>query len=165
MKIPVLLLVTLGILSCSRNQPAKENTDLHSPEVLSSGILMADTIIYDVIIRNPDPDDNWTAACLKGLNRSALVDTLFDLVYKEKLAAYDFDTHQKLSYKDVKLIEAGDAFQREKIGKIQFRERWYYDASAPILRKELISLVLGYEVFDDAGELRGYKPVFQLYFK
>jgi hypothetical protein len=164
MKKLIFILLPL-VLCCSKTSPVKEIPSLANPEKITTQILVADTIIYDVIIRNPNPDDTWTASCLKGLQRSELVDSLFAWVYNGKLSAYDFDSHQKLNVNDIEKIESAKDFDREKIGKIQFMEKWYYDGSVPGLNKEIISLVLGYEVYNESGELRGYKPVFKMRFQ
>jgi len=162
MKKYLFILITAALVSCSKTSPVKEVTS-------SSGslpqMLVADTLIYDVIIRNPYPDDLWAETCLKGLNRTQLVDSLFAWVYGGKLFAYDFDSHQKLNVTDIKKIESAQDFAREKIGKIQFMEKWYFNNTIPGLKKEIVSLVLGYEVYNEAGELRGYKPVFQIRFQ
>ncbi|MBN1596763.1 MAG: hypothetical protein JW894_00570 [Bacteroidales bacterium] len=127
------------------------------------GELIADTIIYDVVIRNPDQDDLWETERLKLLQHSRLVDSLFKMVYEEKVTAYDFFTNKVMKVMDVKKMEQEEGFTRDKIGKIQFTERWYFSSTNGLFQKEVISVVLGYEVEDDNGFIRGYKPVFKLF--
>jgi hypothetical protein len=60
-------------------------------------------------------------------------------------------------------MEKDENFNRKNIGKIQFTERWYFDVKTQQLQKEVMSIVLGHELTNDEGLVRGYKPVFQLY--
>lgn len=126
------------------------------------GIEMADTIIYQVIIRNPNPEDTWTTACLSGLNRKALIDSIFNLVYDNKLTAYNRETHEKLTLKQVKDLEGADGFSRDKIGMIQFTEAWYLDPATQSMSKKVLAMDLGYDHYSSDGELVGYKPLFRV---
>ena len=70
----------------------KHSTETPAPEPVTKsemppGIEVADTIIYQVIISNPNPDDTWITSCLSGLNRKTLVDTIFSMVYNGRLIA------------------------------------------------------------------------------
>jgi hypothetical protein len=96
------------------------------------------------------------------MNQNVLIDSLFKLVYDGKAVAYDYFEKKPLRIKDVKKLEEGPGYKRENIGKIQFTERWYFDASGMRFQKEVISIVLGYDLFDEEGKLRGHKPVFRL---
>jgi hypothetical protein len=156
----VAFILTFVILACSQKQPVKQPSTESDLKASFSGTLIADTIIYDVIIRNTNPDDTWAENCLKGLKRGEFVDSIFAWVYSGKISAYDFDTHVALKKKDIQKLESEKDFARDKIGKIQFKERWFFDSGKLTMSKEILSIVLGYEVYDDAGELRGYKPVF-----
>ena len=126
------------------------------------GALVADTIIYDVIIKNPNPEDACTNECLKNFQHSTLMDSLFNLVYTRQATVYDFFSQEPLKVKEIKRMEKEEDFMRDNIGKIQFTEKWYFDASTQQLQKEVISMVLGYELKSDEGEVRGYKPIFKI---
>jgi len=142
----------------NKNQPVAHLDSL-------TGAVMADSIVYDVIIHNPDPENPSTTEYLKDLKHGPLIDSLFDLVYSEKVIAYDFFTNEILRAKDVKKMESEAGYSRNHIGKIQFTERWYFDKSSQQFKKEVISLVLGYELLNQDSTLRGYKPVFKIYLK
>jgi hypothetical protein len=129
------------------------------------GTVVADTIIYDVIIKNTDPEDLWAAECLRNLHQRALIDSIFEMVYSERTIAYDFFTKRILKTKEIIKMESEEEYSRDHIGKIQFTERWYFDKSSQKFQKEVISLVLGYELFNNDNSLRGYKPVFKIYLK
>ena len=158
----LILFSLLLIVSCTSKQTQTTAPAIVTGQVTYSGDLIADTIIYDVIIHNLDPDDQWAQQRLQYLNQNALIDSIFDLVYSEKLVAYDFFEHNPLKIKDIKKMESEDGFSRDKIGKIQFAERWYFDASNLRFRKEIISLVLGYDRISSDGILM-HKPVFKIY--
>jgi hypothetical protein len=98
------------------------------------------------------------------VNHSALIDSLFDLVYNKKLIAYDVFENKALSVSEVKSIEKQSDYSRDRIGKIQFAEKWYFNSSSQELQKHLLSIALGYETYDENGGVRAYKPVFKLFF-
>lgn len=140
------------LICCSKNYKEK-------------GAVIADTITYEVIVQNPDPEDQWMKQCLKDFKQQLFIDDVFKLVYGDKIKAYDFFSKKPLETNDVKLIESEPGYSRNNIGKIQFTERWYFDSSSQKFQKEVLSLVLGYSVFDQEGSLRGYKPVFKIYLR
>ena len=80
---PVLVILSI---SCSGQ---KESEDLQESIVQTGFLQLADQIIYDVIIKNPDPQDEWREKCLGGLKRGELVDFIFDGLYDDRFKAYD----------------------------------------------------------------------------
>lgn len=169
--IPVAILMA-GIFllnSCHRTQkqPA-DNRNLPATAAADSSTFCADSgqvgrdIVYDVIIKNPNPDDTWTSQCLAGLDRKTLVDDIFRAIYAGRITATDFDTGEELSPEQVKEREKEIEEVRARVAKIQFTEDWYFDTLNLTMRKEVRYMVLGYEVYDDQGNVRGYKPVFRV---
>jgi hypothetical protein len=132
---------------------------------IPSGIEVADTIIYQVIISNPNPDDTWTTECLRGLSRKTLVDSIFSMVYDGRLAAVKRETHEKLTIKQLKDIEMADGFSRDKIGMIQFTEAWYLDPATRTMAKKVLAMDLGYNYYTSEGDLVGYKSLFRVEMK
>lgn len=127
------------------------------------GVAFADTIIYDVIIKNTDPNDFWTEECLRNVNRDIFIDNLFQNIYNGELEAFHFLTEEKFEISTIKSIERGAEYSRESIGKIQFAEIWHYDANMQVFDKKVLSVILGIEQFDQEGKLKGYKPLFKVY--
>lgn len=157
------LILIIGLLlnvSCKNTET--QNTQIVIRTDSFSGAIIADTIIYDVIIKNANPDDSWTNECLKHFQHSAFIDSLFNLAYNRQVVVYDFFTKKPLKVKDLKRLEKQDGFKRANIGKIQFTEKWYFNSSSQQFQKEVISIVLGYELLSDEGIVRGYKPVFKI---
>ncbi|MBN2214602.1 MAG: hypothetical protein JW723_10180 [Bacteroidales bacterium] len=128
-----------------------------------SGFLIADTIIYDVIIKNPNPYDKWAEKCLSNLKKEAFIDFLFESIYKKQTTAHDLYTDKIITPDELKSLERNKEFNRNKIGKIQFTESWFYSDSLRSMSKKVISVTLGYEILDDKGELIGHKPAFKIY--
>jgi len=157
-----LLIITAFLLAgCNRN---KENPGLlEKTKVFASGFLLADTIIYDVIIKSTDPYDPWMNQSLGKLKHKNLIDSIFDMVYAKELIAYDYFTNKEMSLKDIRDIENEEDFNRQTIGKIQFAEAWYFNRDEGRFIKEIISVTLGHEIYEDSGELRGYRPIFKVY--
>ncbi len=127
-------------------------------------IVIADTIINDVVVKNPNQDE-WTDICLRNLDKKTLVDEIFKLVYSGELIPYEFFNNQTLSIEDIKALEEDPDFSRELIAKVQFEEAWYFDPASKKMIKKVHSIMLAYEIYNSLGEIRGYKPAFKVYLK
>ena len=167
MRVKIIMAVCLIILIAGcRKHPAE--TRVSAPVVKSgmpAGIEVADTIIYQVIISNPNPEDTWTTHCLKGLRTKALVDTIFNMVYSGKLTAVNHETHEKLTLKQLKDLEKANGFSRDKIGMIQFTEAWYLDPATRTMTKKVLAMDLGFDYYTSEGDLVGYKSLFRVEMK
>ncbi len=129
---------------------------------ITAGMEVADTIIYQVVISNPNPEDTWTTRCLMGLNRSSFIDTIFSMVYSGRLTAVNRENHEKLTMKQLKDIENADGYSRDKIGMIQFTEAWYLDPATLEMTKKVLAMDLGYDYYTSEGDLVGYKSLFRV---
>lgn len=160
----IMIFTIICFLSCKESKVKSVITSektIHKGDSPDMNVI-ADTIIYDVIIKNPDPDNEWTKKCLGNLKRNEFVNKLFDAVYNEEASAYDFFSGKELKPRDLKKIEKEDGFNREQIGKLQFTEAWYYNSQNLIMDKKIISITLGHELFENNGDIIGYKPVFKI---
>lgn len=124
----------------------------------------ADTIVCDMVVKNPDKEDTWTEKCLSQLKRKALTDSIFDDIYKGKLLAFEYNTHRPLSINAVKKLEETTGYSRDIIGKFQFSEAWFYDKQHHSFIKKVQSIVFGFETYDQSGFVKGYKPLFKIDF-
>jgi hypothetical protein len=156
--IPLILVMAMAFTGCKK----KELPAAMQRSVTTTGTPVADTITYDVVITNPDPQDTWTAQCLSRLNRKGLVDSLFSMVYDETAIAYNFETLEKMTPAQVKKLESAEGFSRDEIGKIQFTEAWYINSTNNTMTKEVLSVVLGSNFYDSEGNLFGHKPVMRI---
>jgi hypothetical protein len=120
---------------------------------------IATPIVYEVIVKNPDPDDTWKEECLKNTHLDRFVQDILKAVKSEKLVAYHYYTGEKLSVKEVeKIVE--DSNMEDHLGNIQFEEEWIWDNSTLSLQKKVNKIMFGYEVYNSDGSLRGYKASF-----
>ena len=156
------LLVLHGCKESGQEVPERTGVEKYTSDSLVKN-LIADTIIYEVKIKNPDPDDKWAEKCLASFDRNRFVDQLFNAVYDKRATVYDFFSGEELTPRGLKRIEKSKDFSRDNVGKIQFYESWYYDSLNLKMEKRIISMVLGYELYGDNGEIIGYKPVFKIY--
>ena len=150
----------LLISGCNQPAPEAKKVDIETETKYTA---IADTIITDVVIKNPDQDE-WTDYTLRNLNKEPFVDELFELVYSEKLTPYNFFSDTPMTIDEVKEIEKEDGYSRDKIGKVQFEEAWHFDSENQQMIKKVHSIMLAYELYDAKGDIKGYKPVFKVYF-
>ena len=155
------IFITLIIVNCS--QPA-ENTATNSP-VKIPGVMLADTIIYPVVIKNPDSTDTWTDDCLRPLNRAKFTDMVFDAIYNNKAQAYSYLDDKPLSISYIKELEQQENYHRDKVGKLQFWESWYFDAKNQIFTKKVHKILVAYEALTEDGKLRNYRAAFYIKLK
>lgn len=151
-----------GCKKCPENKTLFVDTDSLENHII------ADTIVYDVIIKNSASSADWMNQCqqyseLSHLKKNAFVDSLFAGVYGRRYKIFDLFTGVEISPEELANIEKEDGFSRDAIGKIQFTETWYYDEQIRIFRKKVISMILGVEQIDANGTLKGYKAIFKIY--
>ncbi|HCC69774.1 MAG TPA: hypothetical protein DEQ09_01270 [Bacteroidales bacterium] len=134
-------------------------------DMTNQRIMVAEDIIYDVIIKIPNPDDPWEVEKLEGYQGNRMISELFNAVYTEKIKAYDYHTGKRMSPDEVRKAELQPGFDRNNLGKIQFTENWYYNTATMDIEKEIVSVVLGYENREIDGTLIGYMAAFRLNFE
>ena len=177
-------LITLAIFSgffftncTSGNETAKQVVDTVITEVYvakptrfddepidkANVIAVADSITYSVIVKNPDPTDEWTEQCLSRVDRQAIAKTIFDAVYAGKMIAFDFVTEAPLSIEEVKEMEKKEGHERKLIGKILFEEEWYLNPEKLIMSKKVNAIMLAYESYNSDGSVRNYKAGIKVY--
>lgn len=154
------LIVIIGFTftHCSSPEKKGSNPEREFNSTTTSQII-ADTIIYDVFLRNIDTSDVWEAECLQYLDQKSMVDYLIDGVYNGQFIAIEFMGDKILSIDDVKAIEQEKDFSRDKVSKVQFRERWYIDSDG-YFQKQIISYTLGIEVYSKQNSFLGHKALF-----
>jgi len=126
--------------------------------------VLADTISYGVVVKNKDTTDRWKEKWLRSLKLEKFVDQIFSKVYAGEATAYNYFDETPLTIHDIKELEKQEEFQRNRIGKIQFEEIWYYSNDQMKMEKHVYSVMLAYEVYRNDGSFRGYKPAFKIYF-
>jgi hypothetical protein len=155
-------MAVIVLTSCNTNKNQTPEIGYIDKDTLNY-VVIADTITYDVIIKNTVKVDPMTDEFLRYLDKTNLIDKVFASIYSGKLIATDYFSGNPLSITEIKVMESEEEYSRESIGKIQFAEVWYFNAEHSVFKKKVISMVLGIEQFNDDGTLRGYKPLFRIY--
>lgn len=153
----IAILVIVATIGCNRT--AEDQTRKHRVASTAKGQIIADTIVYDVILRNIDTSDIWEAECLKYTNQEEFINYLFDGLYSQQFIAVEFLGDKMLSIKEIKEIERSDGFSRSRVSKVQFKEQWYID-SCGNLQKDIISYTLGIEAYSKQNSFLGHKALF-----
>jgi len=149
--VTALIISGLFLFSCQQ----KEKIELAE----YTGVKIANPIIYEVLVTNPNPEDNWKTECLANTNISELIKDIINAVRNGALPAFDYYDNHQLSIPELeKIISDSDLIH--KTGNIQFEEEWYWDSKKLALNKRVKKMMFGYEVFDTLGKIRGYKASF-----
>ncbi len=133
----------------------------------SNAILVADSITYAVLIKNPNPEDQFTNEFLKKVYRKKLINLLLQNIYNQRLTAYsyfDWIEHRHIAYSIDSVKKLIKSIGINRIGKIEFVERWYYDPQKNVFYKQVLEMTLGYERYTDNGQVKNYGPVFKISF-
>ncbi len=176
LKYIAILLLTINLFSC--NKTTNQNVQKHCIDTIrktvyiptqpdSNAVLVADSIIYSVYIKNPDTTDKWTEYCLRNMNRKKLLDLIFNNIYNGKLTAYsyrDWVYNEKVIISPDSIKNWEKLIGKQRIGKIEFVERWFYDPKSNTFIKQVLEITLGYELYNDNGQVKGYAPVFKISF-
>ena len=169
----IFLSLIIFLWSCTQekkqtNTTQRDTLNVSMQDVLPVGkidnqevITIAEPITYDVIVKNPNQDDDWTEECLKNTDRQTLIKILFTKVINGQLKAHYYLTDTVIPTDSIKALY--ERIPLEKVGKVQFEEEWFFDTINNRMYKKVNSIVFGYELKDAAGEVYGYKPGFKVY--
>jgi hypothetical protein len=164
-----LIVILVFIASCNPKAPETNSSKKDSDSVMkplfgkfyqtrlgdTNALVVAPEITYDVVLKNSDKTDDWAELCLKNVNRMAFADAVFKAVYAGKLKAFNYKTEAEMTIEEVKELEK--EFPRKNIAKVQFVEEWYFDEENLQVGKKVNAVMLGYELYDNLGAVRGYK--------
>lgn len=146
--------------------------------------LVTERIQYDVQLKSPGPDYPWWVQNLEGPVRESFIKSIISAAYEGKVKAYDVD-HKLLTPAEVKAIEnrtdtiIGPSptppyndttmiiehhLELDKINRVRFLEEWYMDETTLEMSKKIIGIAPVMESYDENGELRGWLPLFWVYF-
>lgn len=163
-------IILINLFACKSNKEDKTENNLKSDSVLSeipevrmgnfyadsanktNAVVLADTIIYYTIIKNPDPDDDWQEQCLSRLDRKALANIVFNAIYSGRLTPYNFKTEAPMTIEEVKALDKENP--RSQIAKMEFTEEWYFNENDLSFSKRVNSIMLGYERRSTEGEVK-----------
>ena len=160
--LPVLVLL---FSTCRQHEKAKPDDYPQGKIDSVKGLVVADTITYDVKIIPLNQNDTWAVECLRGLDHKLLIDNIFNWVYAGKVTAFNHETGEKLTPNQVENMESTGEFSREQISMIQFTEVWFLSPQQATLSKEVIRMVLGRDRLGSSGELIGHTALFRVEMK
>ena len=155
-----LMILSTAFSGCGDRIPEQKKPLV--PRTPAGTAIIADTVTYNVIVKNPEPDDTWTEKALGRLDMETLVDMIFEAIYNREMVPRDDYSNEAMSVRDIRRLEQSEEFSRANIGQLQFTEEWYFDEENLRLEKRVNSITLGYEIYNLAGELRGYKAAFKI---
>lgn len=142
-------------------------------------------IQYDVFIRNTEPDMDWWVQNIEGSDREKLVKNIMQQVTTGKVKAYDFLTCKPFSTEEIRnMMKRTDTISVERstppydlvdtvlvteirlsdISKLRFLEEWSMNEKTLAFSKKIAGICPMAERLGDSGELRGYKPLFWVFF-
>ncbi len=161
----VILFAGVFLFSCTGREQASRDEADRSPgiqETLSSSLVVAEEIVYDVEVINPYPEDTWMAESLQSLDHESLVKFVFDGIYQERFICYDIFEGTPVPLRKIRKMEKDGEFSRDRIGKFQFQEQWILDTVNMTFSKKVTEIRMGVQKFNDAGELTGYAPLLRV---
>jgi len=168
----LILVFTLLTPSCHNSEDAVKN-------------IVTKRIQYDVFIQNTEPDMDWWVQNIEGSNREKLVRDIITQVSEGKVKAYDFLSCKPFTAQEIKtMMKRVDTISVERatppydlvdtllvteirlsdIKKIRFLEEWRMNEKTLEFSKKIAGICPLAERLTDFGELRGYKPLFWVFF-
>ncbi|MBE0663256.1 MAG: hypothetical protein IH597_12425 [Bacteroidales bacterium] len=142
-------------------------------------------IQYDVTIKSPDADFDWWVQNIEGMNREAFITELLNAAYQGNVKAYDVFLLNEMTADQVKNIgRRSDTLRLQRpvpphnfrdtiinkelsiheITRIRFLEEWNLNKENMQINKEVMGIAPLLESYDENGNLRGYQPMFWIFF-
>ncbi len=170
--ISMMLCFSMIITSCRSGEDAGKN-------------IVTKRIQYDVSIHNTDSDMDWWVLNIEGSNREKLIKDIIQQVTSGKVKAYDFVSSKPFTAEEIKgMMKRVDSISVERstppydlvdtllvtetklsdIKKLRFLEEWSMDDKTLAFSKKVMGICPLVERRSDSGELRGYKPLFWVFF-
>ena len=159
-KLIVILTLASLLISC-RNEEKQPEITTNNP-VTDNRMMVAEGIIYDVIVKPQSEDDDWENERLAGYKGAGMIDQIFSKIYDGSAQAYEYFTGEKLDPSDIRKMEKKEGYGRENIAKIQFTENWFFNPETLEIDKEIISIVPGYEYRSGDSMIISYRAAFRL---
>lgn len=171
------LLILTGSLFFSSCKNEKEQTDKESKTI-------TERIQYDVIIKSPDPELDWYNQNLEGIKREEFVKSIINAATEGKVKVYDYfhtlltPEELKKSFSKTDTVSVQDLknpnisrdtiikneLNLQEITKVRFLEEWKMNPDNLNFTKRVLGIMLMKENYGDSLELRGYTPLFWVYF-
>ena len=168
----ITLFIALVVFSCKNRDDSDKS-------------IVTKRIQYDVMLRSPEADMEWWVQNIEGGNREKLVKDIMRKVTDGDVKAYDFLSYKPLGKNELSLMmKRVDTVSMESakppyelvdtvlvnelrlsdITKLRFLEEWKMDDKTLGFSKKVLGICPMVEKYTDSGELRGYKPLFWVFF-
>jgi len=170
--ISMMLVFSMFVSSCNKGGDAGKNA-------------VTKRIQYDVSIHNTDPEMDWWVQNIEGSSREKLVKDIIQQVTNGDVKAYDFLSGKPFTAEEIKrMMKRVDSISVERstppydlvdtvliteirlsdITKLRFLEEWSMNDKTLAFTKKVMGICPLVERRTDSGELRGYKPLFWVFF-
>ena len=171
-----ILFASILIASCNNNTQNSDTSDSDSSSVEinkypntgnfyvtenDESLIVANPIICDIIVKNPNPANEWMDFCLENADIEAIQNILYNAVYQGDLIPYHHNLDSILPIDSVKAMES--RHKDQQIAKLLFEEKWYLNETTYEMYKTVSVITFGYELVNDQGEVYGYKAGFKVY--
>lgn len=150
----------------------------------TNNFLITKKIQYDVFIKSVDKEKDWWVDNIERSDREKFLKDIIDAVAKGKINAYDFFNKIISKKKFSELIHRTDTvlmqrltepfdyydticktdYDEKSIIKMRFIEEWSLNTHTFRFNKKVLAICPIIESFDESGKLRGYTPLFRIYF-
>jgi len=129
-------------------------------------IVVAETIVYDVVIQNSQYGNEWQNECsyytfATNVDAEAIANIIFQAVYEGRLIPYAIMRDGTMSIEEVRALEK--EYKRNSIAKLEFTETWYFNENTLQMSKKISEIAFGYERLTKEGEIKSYNPAFKIY--
>ena len=158
----IIVFTTFIIINSCKDEVKNLNKISKKYNFDSTKIIIADTIIYDVVIKKSGLNDTWQDQSLKNVNQEYLINYVFNKIKTGELMPLDYILDSPLKTDEIKELLNREEFSLDKVSKIQFKETWYLTPDGILLEKKVISMIFAYELYNSDGELRGYRAAFKV---
>jgi len=147
--------------------------------------VVTNRIQYDVFLQNPEQDMDWWVSNVEGGSREKLVRNMVQRAVAGEVKAYDFFTNKLYRPDEIKrIMKRIDTISVERstppydlvdtimvteirmsdINKLRFLEEWRMNEKTLAFSKKVVGICPMVKRLSDSGELRGYKPLFWVFF-
>ena len=159
-KLLFIILITGTVTACRQGTETRQPADFEK----AGKMIVADNIIYDVVVKPENVYDEWETERLAGYSGEEMISALFEAIYNGSAFAMDYFTGEKIKPSQLKKLEETDEYRRNDIAKLQFTENWYFNPKTLEVEKDVITIVPGYRYTVETGDVpaTGYRALFSI---
>lgn len=148
-------------------------------------IILTERIQYPVFIKSPyNEDTDWWCENMEGPKREQFINIIVDAALSGRVKAHDYIDNTLLTKSEVEGIfnrydtvlytrtvapfdevdtVINTKLERKDIHRVTFLEEWYFDEENFIIEKKVVGVAPALTLYDDSGEIKGFKPLFWVY--